>query len=270
MIMPIAESELSMNVVAIVQARMESTRLPGKVLKDVVGKPVLWHIVNRLRAAKRVDKVVIAAPDSDANKPIINFAQENNIDYYAGSELDLLDRIYQAARKLKADVIVWITADCPLIDPEVVDTVVKYYLDNGDKFDVFSTFKPLQKRRPYPDGLDTMVFSFKTLEKMWQEVKAPFWREWFAASFSAYPEKYRYGTLPVKEDLSYLRWTLDYEDDLKFITEVYQRLYREDKIFLMEDVLRLLRQNPELMEINKGHTPEAAYMKVLEAKKEGS
>lgn len=259
-----------MNVVAIVQARMGSTRLPGKVLKDVVGRPVLWHIVNRLRAAKLVDKVVIAAPDNDANKPIIKFAQENNIDYYAGSELDLLDRIYQAARKLKADVIVLITADCPLIDPEVVDTVVKYYLDNSDKFDVVSTGKPLQTRRPYPDGLDTMVFSFKTLEKMWQEVEDPFWREWFAASFSEHAEKYRYGTLPCEEDLSYLRWTLDYEDDLNFITEVYKRLYREDRVFLMEDVIRLLRQNPELIGINKEHAPEEDYIQALEIRRGAS
>jgi len=258
-----------MNVVAIVQARMQSTRLPGKVLKDVVGKPVLWHIVNRLRAAKQVDKVVIATPDSSADKPIIKFARGNNIDYYAGSELDLLDRIYQAAKKFKADVIVWITADCPLIDPEVVDTVVKYYLDNSDKFDVFSTGKP-RTQRPVPDGLDTMVFSFKTLEKMWQEVEDPFWREWFAASFSAHPEKYRYETLPTKKVLSHLHWTLDYEDDLKFITEVYKRLYRENKVFLMEDVLRLLRQNPELTEINKGHIAEEAYIKALEAKKGGA
>ena len=255
-----------MNVVAIVQARMSSTRLPGKVLKEVVGKPVLWHIINRLQKAKLVDKVVIAAPKTNADKPIIKFAQENDIDYYAGSEFDLLDRIYQAAKKFKADAIVWITADCPLIDPAVVDMVVRHFLDNLNKFDIFSTGKPLQKRA-IPDGLDTMVFSFKTLEKMWQEVKDPFWREWFAASFSAYPEKYRYGTLPVKEDLSHLRWTLDYEDDLRFITEIYKRLYREDKIFLMEDVLRLLRQNPELMKINQGHQAEAAYMKVLEAKK---
>lgn len=259
-----------MNVVAIVQARMCSTRLPGKVLKDVVGKPVLWHIVNRLRAARLVDKVVIAAPEKDADKPIMKFAQENGIAYYAGSELDLLDRIYQGAKKFKADAIVWITADCPLIDPEVVDTVVKCYLDNREKFDVFSTGKPLQPQRPVPDGLDTMVFSFEALEKMWHEVKDPFWREWFAANFSEHPEKYRYGTLPVERDLSYMRWTLDHEDDLKFITEIYRRLYREDKVFVMEDVLRLLRENSELMEINKDHTAEQAYIKALETRKVGT
>ncbi len=256
-----------MNIVAIVQARMGSTRLPGKVLKDLVGKPVLWHIVNRLRDARLVDNVVIAAPENDANKPIIRFARENNIPYYAGSELDLLDRIYQAAKKFNADVIVWITADCPLIDPGVVDTVVKCFLDNKDKYDVVSAFAPLQERRPYPDGLDTAVFSFEVLEQMWREVKDPFWRGCFVANLSEHPEKYRYGTLPVKEDLSHLRWTLDYEDDLKFITEVYKRLYREDKVFLMEDVLELLHQHPELMEINKGHTSGEAYIKALEVKK---
>ena len=259
-----------MNVVAIVQARMSSTRLPGKVLKEVVGKPVLWHIINRLQKAKLVDKVVIAAPKTNADKPIIKFAQENDIDYYAGSEFDLLDRIYQAAKKFKADAIVWITADCPLIDPGIVDRVVEFYLVNNDKFDVFSTGKPLQKKRPIPDGLDTVVFSFQVLERMWHEVKDPFWREWFVANFSQHPEKYRYGTLPVKEDLSHLRWTLDHEDDLNFITEVYKRLYREDRVFLMEDVIRLLCQNPELIGINKEHTPEEAYIQALETRRGAS
>lgn len=256
-----------MNVVAIVQARMSSARLPGKVLKEVLGKPVLWHIVNRLQKAKLVNKVVIATPNTNTDKPIIKFAQENDIDYYAGSELDLLDRIYQAAKKFKADAIVLITADCPLIDPEIIDQVVKFYLANNDKFDVFSTGKPLQKRRPLPWGLDTVVFSFQVLERMWHEVKDLFWREWFVANFSRHPEKYRHGTLPVKEDLSHLRWTLDHEDDLNFITEVYTRLYREDRVFLMEDVIRLLHQNPELTEINKEHTANEAYIQALETGK---
>ena len=126
---------------------MMSTRLPGKVLKEVVGKPVLWHIVHRLQAAKLVNRVVIAAPDNEADKPIIKFAQENSIDCFAGSENDLLDRIYQAAKKYRADVVVWITADCPLIDPEVVDRVIQCYLDNQDRYDIVSAFGPLQEKR---------------------------------------------------------------------------------------------------------------------------
>ncbi len=259
----------NIKVVAIIQARMSSSRLPGKVLIEIVGKPVLWHIVNRLREAKRVDKIVIASPKKDADKPIMKFAQEHNIDHYEGSERDLLDRIYQAAKKFGADVIVLITADCPLIDPAVVDMTVKYYLDNSDRFDCVSTGTPLQTSRPYPDGLDTMVFSFNALEKMWKEVKDPFWREWFAANFCEHPGKYRHTTVPCKENLPYMRWTLDYEDDLEFITEVYKRLYREDRVFLMEDVLELLGQNPELMDINKGHIPEEPFIKALETRKGG-
>ena len=104
---------------------------------------------------------------------------------------------------------------------------------------------------------------------MGDEVEDPFWRGWFAASFFEHPEKYRCGTLPVEEDLSYLRWTLDYEDDLRFIRQIYKRLYREDKVFLMEDVLHLLSQNPQLMEINKGHIANEAYIKALKTRKGG-
>lgn len=258
----------SMNIVAVVQARMQSTRLPGKVLKEVVGRPVLWHIVQRLRAAKLVDRVVIAAPDGQADEPIHVFAEENGIDFYAGSEHDLLDRIYQAAKKYAADMVVWITADCPLVDPTVVDAVIQHYLDNQGRYDVVSAFGPLQEKRPYPDGLDAMVFPFRLLEGMWREVKDPFWREWFAPNFSRQPEKYRYGTMPVYRDLSHLRWTLDREDDLEFISQVYQRLYRKDRIFLMEDVLKLLEEQPELTEINKNQIPEAAYKQALETRKE--
>ena len=256
------------NIVAVVQARMGSSRLPEKVLKEIMGKPALWHLVNRLKHAHLVNKIIVATSDKDADKPILKFTRENNIDSYAGSELDLLDRIYQAAKKLAADAVVLITADCPLIDPAVVDTVIKYYLDNRGKFDLVSTGTPLQTSKPYPDGLDTAVFSFKALQEMWQEVKDPFWREWFAANFYEHPEKYRYAIMPCKDDLSNMRWTLDYEDDFEFITEVYKRLYQEDKIFLMEDVLHLLSQNPELMEINKGHKPEEPFIKALETKKE--
>ena len=249
-------------IVAVVQARMDSSRLPGKVMKEMVGKPVLWHIVDRLTHAKLVDQIIIACSNKEDNEPIVKFAAENGIECYAGSETDLLERHFQAVKKFNPDAIVRITADCPLVDPVIVDRVIKYYLD-GNQLDYVSNTHP----PTYPDGLDAEIFSFRALVRAWEEVKDPFWREWITANFFEHPEKYRLGNVELDEDLSYMRWTVDYEDDLKFVTEVYERLYQPDRVFLMEDILDLLKKNPELMKINKGHIAEEAYIKALEARK---
>jgi spore coat polysaccharide biosynthesis protein SpsF len=254
-----------MKIVAIIQARMGSTRLPGKVLKDILGKPMLWHLINRLEHARLVDKIIIATSDNKGDRPIISFAEENEIPCYAGSDVDLLDRLYQAAKKFGADAVVRITGDCPLVDPAVVDKVTKAYLDNEDSFDYVSNVHP----PTYPDGLDTEIFSFQALKRAWEEVKEPFRREWITTNFFEHPKKYRLGNVEYDEDLSYMRWTVDYEDDFDFVTQIYERLYEEDRVFLMEDVLNLLRQNPKLMDINKGHIANEAYIEALETRKGG-
>ena len=248
-----------MNVVAIIQARMDSTRLPGKALKDILGKPMLWHIFNRLRHAKLVNQIVIATSNRRSDNPIVKFAEENEIPYYAGSEIDVVDRLYRAAKKFGADAVVRITVDCPLVDPAVVDKVTKAYLDNEDSFDYVSNTHP----PTYPDGLDTEIFSFQALKRAWEEVKEPFGREWITTNFFEHPEKYRLGNVEYDEDLSYMRWTVDYQDDLDFIIEVYRRLYQRDKIFLMKDILDLLKKNPGLMEINKHHERDEGYLEAL-------
>lgn len=251
-----------MKVVAVVQARMGSSRFPGKVLKEILGKPMLWHLINRLKHARLVNKIIIATSDNDGDKPIIEFAKDNGVDYYAGSELDLVDRLYQAAKRFGADAIVRITGDCPLVDPALVDNVIKTYLDNEDRFDYVSNVTP----RTYPDGLDTEIFSFRALKRAWEEVEDPFRREWITTNFFEHPEKYRLGNVEHSEDLSHMRWTVDYQDDFDFVTEIYKRLYQEDKIFLMEDILNLLNKCPELVEINKSHSGEDGYMEALKRK----
>ena len=242
-------------VVAVVQARLTSTRLPGKVLRPILGRPLLWHIVHRLGHARLVERIVIATARGEANRPIVDFAREHGIACYAGSEDDLLDRLYQAARRYAATTVVKVTGDCPLVDPGVVDRVVGYYLEHRDRFDCVGNFTP----PTYPHGLEVAVFSMAAVERGWREVTDPFWREWATMSFFDHPEKYRLGNVAHHEDLSHLRWTVDYEDDLAFVTKVYERLYREDKIFGMEEVLELLRRHPELMEINRGHQPNERY-----------
>ena len=224
-------------VVAIVQARMGAKRLPGKVLKDILGKPLLWHLINRLKHAKLIDEIVIATSVNRKDKVIVRFAEDNNIGCYAGSELDLVDRLYQVANQCHADAIVRITGDCPLVDPVLVDKIINIYLDSEGKLDFVSNANP----RTYPDGLDVVVFSFKALSKVWNEVKDSYMREMVILNFLEHPETYRLGKVVYVEDLSYLRWTVDFQYDLDFVRRVYQKLYQEDKIFLMEDILALLR-----------------------------
>jgi len=246
-------------IITVVQVRMGSTRLSGKVLKEIVGRPMLWHIINRLKHARLVDEIIIATSDNAGDRPIIEFAKANGVGYYAGSELDLLDRWYRAVKKFKPDAMVWITGDCPLVDPGIVDKVIKYYLEKGP-FECVTNTKP---KATYPHGLDVGIYSFKALERAWKDVRDPFWREWASAIFFEHPEKYRLGNVVNDEDLSQMRWTVDYPEDLDFVTEVYKRLYREDRVFLMEDILELLKKHPELMKINEVHVGKDGYREVL-------
>ena len=234
-------------VVAIIQARFSSTRLTGKVLIPISRKPMLWHVVNRLKRSNLINKVVIATTTEKRDNIIVKFCIENNIDFYRGSENDVLDRYYQVAKKYKVDVIVRITADCPLIDPEITDKVIEYYLKNKDRFDYVSNVL----ERSFPRGLDVEVFSFNVLEKTWHEARETHEREHVTPYICEHPEMFRLTNVENSKDLSYMRWTVDEEKDLEFVREVYQRLYQGGKIFYMNDVLNLLDKEQELLEINK-------------------
>jgi len=244
-------------IVAIIQARMGSTRLSGKVMMDIVRKPMLWHVINRVKHAKRLDDIVIATTTLNEDKQILELASEMGVRSYAGSEDDVLDRYYQAAIIYKVDVIVRITADCPLIDPTVIDRAIEFYLNHD--FDYVGTgIKPT-----YPDGLDTEVFSFSALERAWKEATLASEREHVTPYIRKNPQIFNIKSLENDEDLSYMRWTVDEERDLKFVREIYKRLYKEGKIFYMEDILNLLKKHPELMDINKGIIRNEGYLKSI-------
>jgi len=239
---------VKLTIVAIVQARMTSERLPGKVLMNILGKPVLWHVVTRLNGSELIEKVVVATTTNETDIPIIRFCDERGIGVYAGSEENVLDRYYKAASHFSATVIVRITADCPLIDPKIVDRVIQHYLENKNKFDYVSTNHPTT----FPDGLDTEVFSFEALEKAWKNAKKQYEREHVTPYIWDQPEKFGIGNVENDQDLSATeRWTLDYEEDLEFVRAIYANLYKEGKIFGMEDVLKLLKKKPELRDINR-------------------
>ena len=226
-------------IVAIVQARMSSSRLPGKSLAEICGRPMLWHVVNRVRHSRLVNKVVVATTDKPSDDPIAALCQDENIPCFRGSEDDVLDRFYRAAQMYSANVVVRVTADCPLIDPAVIDEVVSRFRDSGCDY-VSNTL-----RYTFPDGLDTEVFSFQALERAWQEAGKPSERE----HVTPYLRAGRFRTANVESgaavNLSRQRWTVDHPSDLEFVRGIYAGL-SGDGNFGFQDVLDLLRKRPDL------------------------
>lgn len=235
------------NIIVIIQARMGSTRLPGKILKDIEGKSMLWHVVNRVRYSKNINKIIIATTINKDDDKVEDFCKTHNIAFYRGSENDVLDRYYQTAKLWDADIIVRITSDCPLIDPEVIDKVICSYLKNKHNFNGASNIV----KRTYPRGLDTEVISFNTLERVWKEAKKNYQREHVTAFIYERGRMFKLYSVKNDKDLSHYRWTVDEEKDLKFVREIYKLLYLEEKIFLMKDILNLLERKPFLRDINK-------------------
>jgi spore coat polysaccharide biosynthesis protein SpsF len=231
------------NIVAIIQARMGSTRLPGKVLAEICGRPILWHVVERTRAAQSLNSVVVATTTKPADDVIAAFCREHGVDCFRGSEEDVLDRYYMAAREHAAEVVVRITSDCPLIDPEIVDKTVRAFL--GERPDYASN----SLIQTYPRGLDTEVMSFRTLEAAWREARLPYQRTHVTPYIYQNPERFK--ILPVTGDRNYsaYRWTVDTPEDLELVRAIYTRLTGES--VLLNDVVRLMEREPELADINR-------------------
>jgi spore coat polysaccharide biosynthesis protein SpsF len=241
--------------VAIIQARMSSTRLPGKVLAPIGEQPMLAYVVNRARQAKTLDQVVVATALDETNQPIEDFCLATGIACYRGSEDDVLDRYYQAARHFQAAVVVRLTADCPLLDPGVIDKVVGVF-QAGDYDYISNTIRPT-----YPDGLDTEVFSFQALERAWREAKLKSEREHVTPFIHKQPERFRLFNVENTEDLSAQRWTVDEPADLELVRAIYRYFKTPD--FGMAEVLVLLRQYPTLQAINAGFERNEGYQKSL-------
>ncbi|MBN2374034.1 glycosyltransferase family protein [bacterium] len=249
-----------MHTVAIIQARMGSTRLPGKILKPLANKPALWHVVDRLKHADRIDDIVVATTDEAQDDVVERFCLENSIACFRGSQEDVLDRYYRAAKQYSADPVLRITSDCPVIDPVIVDEVIAGYI-NG-KYDVYGL------GGEFPDGLDCEIFSFKTLEDAWKHARLPSEREHVGPYMKKHPEKFRLGHYEKFKGLSHHRWTLDEDADFKFLSEVFARLYKPDSLFLTQDILNLLQKDPTLMDINSQITRNEGYLNSLKKDEE--
>ena len=243
-------------IVAIVQARMGSSRLPGKTIADVAGRPLLLHVVQRVRNARRVDKVVVATTDRSSDDPIAALCQREGIKYFRGSEDDVLDRFYRTAQANAADTVVRITADCPLIDPAVIDKVIARF-QVGD-----CDYASNAVRYTYPDGLDTEVCSFAALERAWREAKKPAERE----HVMPYLRTAKFRTANVESDspvpLGKYRWTVDYPADLEFVRKIYTA-FSGNEHFGYQDVFDLLKERPELATIQAETITNEGYYKSL-------
>jgi glutamate-1-semialdehyde 2,1-aminomutase len=232
-----------MKVLAIVQARMGSTRLPNKVMKSIRGVPMIELLLSRLVRAKEVDQIIVATSIHEHNIPLVTHVRNLGYACEQGSENDVLDRYLQAAKVHKADVIVRITGDCPVVDPELVDQVIRGF--KAANVDYFSNIDP----PTYPDGLDIEVFTFKALERAGIETRDPFDRE-HVTPYLRKPGKYKTEAMQYSEDLSALRWTVDEFSDFKVIEKVFGRFYPKTD-FTWSDILALQRQDPEIFNTNQ-------------------
>ena len=245
-----------MNVVAIIQARMSSKRLPGKVLLPLAGVPALNHVVSRIQSCKTINKVVVATSADPSDDVIETYCKEENFDFYRGSLLDVLDRYYQCAKSENASAIVRITADCPVIDPVVVDAVVTGFL--AGRYDYYSL------TNEFPDGLDCEVISFSALEKAWKDAKLPSEREHVCPYIhTSHKSEFKTGGLELFTGLQHMRWTLDEPNDYELLKKIYDSLYKPGKIFLVNNILLEFQKNPEWININQTILRNAGYHKSL-------
>jgi len=245
-----------MRSVGIIQARMGSTRRPGKVLADLAGKPMLYHVVKRAQQARGLDLVVVATSDQPRDEGIEQYCSDIGTPCFRGSEDDVLDRYIQAARLFEADRVVRLTADCPLLDPQVIDEVISAYSRGG--YDYVSNFL----EPTYPDGLDNEVCGREVLERAWREARLKTEREYVTVYIWKNPDLFRLFNVRNDKDLSHLRWTVDEPEDLEFVREVYKHLGPEPS-FGMNEILTLLEEHPELNDINSQFTRNEGYQKSL-------
>jgi spore coat polysaccharide biosynthesis protein SpsF len=241
---------------AIIQARLGSTRFPKKILANICSKPLIWHVIERLRWSKSIEKIVLATTINQNDDNLYFWAKENNINVFRGSEEDVLARFYDSAKEFKALSILRITADDPFKDPDIIDKVYEMYL--REKLDFAYNNNP----PTFPEGLDTEIFSFSAIERAYFESKDSYEREHVTQFFYRHPELFSQKNYCNNQDLSHLRWTIDNSEDFLMVNEVYKALYKEGEIFKFQDILKLFKAKPHLSEINKNVKRSDMYNKM--------
>ncbi len=243
-------------ILAILQARMSSSRLPGKVLKPILGVPMLMRQIERVSRCSGIDQLCVATTTNQSDDSIAELCKEHSTLLYRGDENDVLDRFYQAARAFDAEHIVRLTGDCPLADSVLIDAVVDYYFKGGYDF-VSNCIRP-----KFPDGLDVAVFSRRVLDESWENAKLPSHRE-HVTLYARESSSYQIGSYESHLDLSHLRWTVDEPADFDFVTRVYEEIYTANPEFSSEEVYDLLERKPELLNLNSKYTRNEGLKKSL-------
>lgn len=236
-------------VVTVVQARTGSTRLPNKVLRPLVGAPLLLRMVERVQAAELAGLVVVATTTDPADDPIASLCREAAVVCFRGDAHDLLDRHYRAGLAYGATTVLKVPSDCPLIDPRVIDRVVGFYLHHPDQYDFVSNLHPAT----YPDGNDVEVMTMAALETAWRGATRPLEREHTTPYLWENPGRFRIGNVEWETGLDYSkshRWTIDYEEDYQFIRAVYEALYPANPLFGLEDIIGYVAANPDVAALN--------------------
>ncbi len=244
------------NVVAIIQARTGSSRLPNKVLADIENKPMIWHVINRIKKVKSIHHIVLATTRKKTDLKLIKIAKDNEILSYRGDDNDVLTRYYQCALKIHADIIIRITGDCPLTDYLVVEEMLEFFLTKNYDY-ISNRISPT-----YPDGLDVEIFSFKTLQKANRLAKLLSEREHVTPYIVKHPKMFKIYNYANITNYSNLRWTVDEEKDLQFVRAIYHKM-RPKLIFSMNDVIKLISRNPKLLNINSNISRDEGYQKSL-------
>lgn len=244
-----------MRIIDIVEARMLSTRLPGKVMKTILGRPTLELMIERLRRVSHLDDIVVATTVDPSCDPIVELCHKLGVGCFRGSEEDVLDRVMRAAQEAKADIIVETTGDCPLIDPETTDSVIRTFLDN----DVDYCSNNLE--HTYPLGMEVKVFPLAVLEEVDRLTDSPADREHVSLYIYEHPEKYRClnfaGDLPPED--AELRLVLDNPEDFELISKVFEALYPNNPAFSLRDMLDLFNQHSQWRDINRHIQPKPLH-----------
>lgn len=240
----------------IVQARMGSSRYPKKVMLKINQKPILDFVINQISYSKKIQKLIIATTIKKIDDVIVDYAKKNNILFFQGSEDDVLDRYYQCAKKFKLSIIVRITSDNPVVDPNIIDLAITKFT-NGN-YDYVSTEHP----PTFPQGYAVEVFSFNTLKKVWQNATKPSEREHVTPYIYNNPKKFKLYNLTNKKNLSHIRCTLDRKNDFLFLKKIILSINKSP--ILLKDVLDVVKKYPTLIDINKNNIPNEGYLKSLE------
>lgn len=244
------------NILAIIQARQNSARLPNKVLERFSGDCLLGHVVRRLKRSEYITKILVATGSKELNLQLVEECRKIDVEVFCGDEDDVLSRFYFAAKLYSPDIIVRVTADDPLKDTAVIDRAISI-LKHGYDY-VSNTIKPT-----YPEGLDIEVFKFSVLERAFHEARLSSEREHVTPYIWKNPEEFRLHNFENDKDLSHLRWTVDYHEDLEFIKKIYSNFVGKD-YFDLCDILEFLEENPSLSRTNQDIERNKSYNEMIQ------